>query len=100
MKSCFHENHELTLLERTHSFKLIHSVNHTVNHSVLHNDKLGRFHIVVDSFHSVDNRKRKEHTHSQCEITVHTVNTVWNSHCEWVWKSVFFPAGKRRYQKT
>ena len=55
-----------TLLESTYSFTLIHIVNHTVFHNV----KLGRFHIVADSLHtkvhSVDNRKRKEHTHSQC----------------------------------
>ena len=101
-----------SLPERTHSFTLIHSVNHTVfhtaNHSLLHHVKLGRFHIVVDSFHtvvhSVDNRK-KERTHSFTLIhgvnhtVFHTVFTVWtvilhcDSHCEWVWMSVFFPAG-------
>ena len=118
----------LTLLEKTHSFtvwitvcstilnwgvftlwftvwitgKVKNTLIYSVNHSVLHNVKLGRFHIVLDSFHtvvhSVDNRKRKEHTHShsftvwitlcftlcsQCELWFHTVIHTVNE-CEWV----------------
>ena len=79
-------SYDSSLLERTQSFTLIHSV----NHSVLHNVKLGRFHIVVDSFltvvHSVDNRKRKEHTHSHsftvC-ITVCSTMLNWGVFTLW-----------------